>query len=149
MNKSRTSHCCVQDFFKKKKQNWIIDGESNFLTWPLKRLLQYAVTYRGILLLVHPQLLLCLQMLSPPVSVSYYSLMRGRNWGREQLLFFLFLCNQRCAMLTMTFTLDDNVMCVSSLPLTVQTRRFCLCNGVQVGGTSVKIQWNQNSVDTH
>lgn len=49
--------------------------------------------------------------------------------------------SHRCAVLVVTFTLGENVM--SSLALSVQTRRFCLCNGDQEGQTSVTIQWNQ------
>lgn len=44
-------------------------------------------------------------------------------------------------VLVVTFTLGENV--TSSLALSVQTRRFCVCNGDQGGGTSVTIEWNQ------
>lgn len=51
-----------------------------------KRCLPFAVTYHCILLLVLLHLLSLFQLLSPPGSVSYYALMKGRNWGREQRL---------------------------------------------------------------
>lgn len=51
-----------------------------------KRCLQFAVTYHCLLLLVHLHLLSPFQLLSRPGSVSYYALMKGRNWGKEQRL---------------------------------------------------------------